>query len=190
MIGAGDYLQAQVNYSVGAVSYISNSAGLFSRYNGNSGFSYGLLTDNVIDSTGSNNQTTGWGFNAAYEHYWNKSFQTSVYTGYQSISYNSSANAALCAGEAASFGLTAATFAPTCNNNFKIWNIGSRTQWNIDSQTAMGVDILYSKLQSASSGTVTGVTGLANGSQPAGVRTIGDQGSWMGQFRIHRNFYP
>jgi len=187
MIGAGDYFQAQLNYSVGALGYINNSAGLLSRYNGN-GFAYGLLTDNVIDATGGNNQTTGWGVNAAYEHFWNKSWQTSVYSAYQAISYNANANTALCAGEAASFGLTAATFAPTCNNNFKIWNIGTRTQWNVDSQTAIGVDIVYQKLQTASSGT----TGFfaANGSQGAGTRTIGDAGSWMGQFRIHRNFYP
>jgi hypothetical protein len=185
MIGAGDYLQAQVNYSVGAISYINNSAGLFSRFNGSNGFAYGLLSDNVVDATGSSNQTTGWGFNAAYEHYWNKSFQTSVYTGYQSISYNSAANTALCGAEAVSFG--AGFSAATCNNNFKIWNVGSRTQWNIDSQTAIGVDILYSKLQTASSGN-GGTFGAA--SQASAVRTVGDVGSWMGQFRIHRNFYP
>jgi hypothetical protein len=69
-----------------------------------------------------------------------------------------------------------------------MWNIGTRTQWNIDSQTAMGVDIVYQKLQSASSGMVANIA--ANGTQQAGIRTFGDQGSWMGQFRIHRNFYP
>ena len=181
MIGAGDYFQTQFNYTVGAVSYINNSAGMFSHYNGTTGYGYGILTDNVLDATGGNNQTTGWGVNAAYEHYWNKSWQTSVYGAYQSIQYNTAANAVLCTLEGVG-GVAA------CNNNFKMWNIGTRTQWNIDSQTAMGVDIVYQKLQSASSGMVANIA--ANGSQQAGIRTFGDQGSWMGQFRIHRNFYP
>jgi len=74
--------------------------------------------------------------------------------------------------------------------NFAVWNIGTRTQWNIDSQTAMGVDIVYQRLQSAQVSAPGGVLVAGSGTQPAGIRTIGDQGSWMGQFRIHRNFYP
>jgi hypothetical protein len=185
MIGAGDYFQTQFNYTVGATSYVNNSAGLFSRYNGSTGFAYGQLSDNVLDATGGNNQTSAWGVNAAYEHYWNKSWQTSVYGAYQAISYNSTANGVLCT-------LQGVGGNAACNNNFKMWNIGTRTQWNIDSQTSMGIDVVYQKLQTASSGLV-GVAGSgsqANTVAANAARTIGDQGSWMGQFRIHRNFYP
>jgi hypothetical protein len=37
-----------------------------------------------------------------------------------------------------------------------------------------------------------GVVGafIANGTQAAGARTIANQSALMGQFRIHRNFYP
>ncbi len=36
--------------------------------------------------------TTAWGVNAAYEHFWNKRWQTSVYGAYTATSYNTAAN--------------------------------------------------------------------------------------------------
>jgi hypothetical protein len=191
MIGAGDYFQGQFNYTVGAYGY-ANTAGppMYAKYNGGAGGSYGfgIPTDAVyglIGGVGTSSQlTTTWGVNAAYEHYWNKSWQTSVYGGYIKTEYNSTANTLLCADIA---GIVTAG-ATSCNMNFAVWNVGSRTQWNIDSQTAMGVDIVYQRIQSAQVGGLTTVAG--SGTQPTAIRSIGDQGSWMGQFRIHRNFYP
>jgi hypothetical protein len=193
MIGAGDYFQSQVNYTVGAYGY-TNAAGitLASKYNGGVGGSYGfgIASDGVYGAAGSSVElTTTWNVNAAYEHYWNKSWQTSVYGGYAKTTYSATANANLCANvDTAIIGAAAATLANGCNNNWGLWNIGSRTQWNIDSQTAMGVDIVYSRLQTATSGVAAVMP--AAGTQPSGARSLSDQGSWMGQFRIHRNFYP
>ncbi|HMJ42078.1 MAG TPA: hypothetical protein VK522_07350, partial [Pseudolabrys sp.] len=175
----------------GAYGY-ANAAGtpMYSKYNGGAGgnYAFGIPTDavyGVVGGVGTSSQlTTTWGVNAAYEHYWNKSWQTSVYGGYIKTSYNSTANTLLCNDIA---GIVTAG-ATSCNMNFAVWNIGSRTQWNIDSQTAMGVDIVYQRIQSAQVGGLTTVAG--SGAQPAAIRSIGDQGSWMGQFRIHRNFYP
>jgi len=189
MIGAGDYLQSQFNYTVGAYGYANAAGNLqYAKYNGGAGgsYGYGIATDSVYGTIGGVGQgvqlTTTWGVNAAYEHFWNKSWQTSVYGAYLKTTYNSTANTMVCAN------IFAAPVPAGCNNNFAIWNIGSRTQWNVDSQTAIGVDIVYQRLQTASSGVVALIP--ASGTQPAGVRTISDQGSWMGQFRIHRNFYP
>ena len=191
MIGAGDYFQGQVNYTQGAYGYTNaGTIALTSKYNGGAGgsYGYGIASDSVYGGAGSSVElTTTWNVNAAYEHFWNKSWQTSVYGGYSRTTYSAVANANLCAlqnGAATGIPITTGT----CNNNFALWNIGTRTQWNIDSQTAMGIDILYSRLQTASAGATT--TLAATGSQSAGIRSISDQGSWMGQFRIHRNFYP
>lgn len=187
MIGAGDYFQTQFNYTVGAYGY-ANAAGtaLYAKYNGGAGgsYGYGIGSDNVYSAALGNNLTTTWNVNAAYEHYWNKSWQTSLYGAYAKTSYNANAQAIICA-----TGGGIMTLAVACpNQNFAVWNIGSRTQWNVDSQTAMGVDIVYQRLQSASVGGTPLVAG--SGTQPAALRSISDQGSWMGQFRIHRNFYP
>jgi hypothetical protein len=185
MIGQGDYLQAEVNYSHGAEGYINAVAAMFSKYSGGIGGNYGLglSSDNVIDATGSNNLTTAWGANAAYEHFWNPHWQTSIYGGYSATTYDAAANVTLCAD--ATF-LTGAV--GTCNMNWHVWNIGTRTQFNLDSQTSMGIDIVYQDLETANGG-VTGVI-AANGTQAAGVRTFANQSALMGQFRIHRNFYP
>jgi hypothetical protein len=186
MIGAGDYFQGQFNYTVGAYGYTNAATTpMWAKYNGGLGGSYGfgIASDNVY-AAGSNNLTTTWNANAAYEHYWNKSWQTSVYGGYAKTTYNDTANATLCT--AFAFGAPGAG----CNMNFAVWNIGSRTQWNIDSQTAMGIDIVYQRLQTAN--VAGGAASIPAGTttQPTAVRSVSDQGSWMGQFRIHRNFYP
>jgi hypothetical protein len=185
MIGAGDYFQTQFNYTVGAYGYANGGGNpMYAKYNGGAGGSYGfgITSDGVYSATTGVQLTTTWNVNAAYEHYWNKSWQTSLYGAYAKTEYNTTANALLCAG-----------FAPgiaNCNMNFAVWNIGSRTQWNVDSQTAIGVDIVYQRLQTAQVSAPAGVVVAASGTQPAGIRSISDQGSWMGQFRIHRNFYP
>ena len=198
MIGAGDYFQAQVNYTQGALRYLF-IAGAANPYigHGASG-AYGVLADGVF---GSNNVlanqtsvqlTTGWGVNAAYEHYWSPHWQTSVHGGYLAVSYNSQANAMLCVLEGAANGAgsgSTAVAAAGCDNNWQAWAIGSRTQWNVDSQTSLGLDIAYTRVQSASS---------ANGFIPSGVvpsttvlpKTVDDDAVWSARFRVHRNFYP
>ncbi|HEY4142969.1 MAG TPA: porin, partial [Pseudolabrys sp.] len=185
MIGAGDYFQGQFNYTVGAGGYTNGaSAPMYAKYNGGAGGSYGfgIISDSVYSATTGVQLTTTWNVNAAYEHFWNKSWQTSVYGAYAKTEYNSTANTLMCASQTIVTGFT------SCNMNFAVWNIGSRTQWNIDSQTAMGVDIVYQRINSAQFGGPTSV--VASTTQPAAVRSISDQGTWMGQFRIHRNFYP
>ncbi|HEY4142968.1 MAG TPA: porin [Pseudolabrys sp.] len=183
--GPGDYLQTQFNYTVGAYGYTNGaSAPMYAKYNGGAGGSYGfgMPTDAVYSATTGVQLTTTWTVNAAYEHFWNKSWQTSVYGGYQKTEYNSTANALLCGSQTLVTGFT------SCNMNFAVWDIGSRTQWNIDSQTALGFDVLYQRVNSAQFGGPTVVA--ASGTQPSAARTVGDFGTWMGQFRIHRNFYP
>jgi hypothetical protein len=135
--------------------------------------------------------TTGWGVNASYEHFWNSQWKTSVYGVYDDIKYNAVANATICANSAAL--LIAATGNPLCNNDFQYWAVGSRTQWNVTPQFYMGVDVVYTKLQTASAGMTTGqgaATPAAATGQPAGLRTVQDQDAWIGYFRVHYDFYP
>jgi len=205
MIGPGDYFSAQFNYTVGAAGYqidgaATGTAGATTSNTANnlgygsygfetaSGVGFGIVSDAVYGTTGNMELTTVWGVNAAYEHFWNKRWQTSVYGAYVSTSYDSNANAILCGMEATPF-TAGMTLANGCNNNWQYWVVGSRTQFNVDSQTYIGLDIIYTDLVSASnnSGVVTTAT---NGTQLTGVRALGDQSAWMAEFRFHRNFYP
>ena len=102
MIGQGDYFQAQVNYTEGALHYI------FQTPNSNWGkidgahFGFGVLSDAVYGgtiaglSTTSVELTSAWGVNAAYEHFWNPRWRSSLYGGYAAVSYGARANAILC----------------------------------------------------------------------------------------------
>ena len=71
---------------------------------------YGVLSDGVYGGTAGLsaatqpvlNLTTAWNVNAAYEHFWNAQWRTSVYGGYAAVSYNAQANAMICAHRKAS----------------------------------------------------------------------------------------
>jgi hypothetical protein len=195
MIGQGDYLQAQVNYTVGASRYV------FFTPNGNWGkvdqgtLAYGVLSDCVYGGTIATatttgcNQTTVWGFNASYDHNWSPAWKTSLYGGWDSVSYNSQANAMLCS--AAGFGAgtgSAAVAIAGCNNNWSTWFVGSRTQWNVSKTFYMGVDVMYEDLQSATTGGA-GVGGYAAASAAA-IGTEKSSSNWTARFRMHKDFLP
>ena len=166
--------------------------GYYSNLTSNS-FGFGVISDGVYGNgtvagtSASIDLTTTWGVNAAYEHFWNKRWQTSIYGAYLSTSYNSTANANLCVRECGL--ITAGPGGLGCNNNWQYWDVGTRTQFNVDSQTYIGLDVIYTNLKSATIGagsaTVTG-----SGTQPTQLRTFGDQSAWIAEFRFHRNFYP
>ena len=173
MIGPGDYFQAQVNYTNGAPRYVfmTPNSNWFKATGANFGF--GMLADSVYaggTQGSSQDLTTAWGFNAAYDHSWNHQWKTSLYGGYAAVSYNATANGVLCTGEVGATG--------TCNNDWSTYWIGSRTQWNVTKNLYVGVDVMYSKLKSATATTVGGVA-YGNDVDNVGVR-----------FRVHRDFYP
>ena len=132
MIGRGDYLQAEVNYSEGAIGYVNASTAFYQAFNGGAGgtVGIGLMSDGIYGGTvaGANASsvqlTTSWGVNAAYEHFWSPHWQTSVYGAYIKTEYNSSANAMICAAVGAGTGSgTTAVANPGCNTNWGVWNI-------------------------------------------------------------------
>ena len=189
MIGQGDYLQAQVNYTEGARKYVDFSYNnMYSLFNGST-YGIGIGSDGVFATGSSIELTTAWGVNAAYEHFWSKKWQTSVYGAYTATTYNANANAYLCVAETAGTHAFSNPNGVACNNNFNVWNIGTRTQFNIDASTYLGVDVVYQKLET---GLSSMVANYGNGAENAatGPRDVTDQSAWMVQFRVHRNFYP
>jgi hypothetical protein len=195
MIGQGDYLQTQVNYSEGALRYVFFTPNQNFFYREGAEAAYGNLTDGVyggaIGTTASSLElTTAWGVNAAYEHFWNPRWRTSLYGGYAAVSYNDSGNAMLCTSQGFGAGGagTAAIAGAGCDNDWSTWWIGSRTQWNVTKDFYMGVDVLYQKLQTASP-----ATGVVLGSPSSVIlapTSVTDQDNWQFRFRVHRDFYP
>jgi hypothetical protein len=196
MAGPGDYFQAQGTYSQGALRYIfqtpnTNWGKVEGAYQG-----WGVLSDAVFTGVNAADPfrsdlelTTGWGVNAAYEHFWNPRWRTSLYGGYAAVSYNDLANGILCGfGNTANPGANAA--AVSCDMDWQTWWVGSRTQWNVTKEFYMGVDVLYQKIQSATWGlnaAGTPITFQGFGGQ-AFLRD--DLDNIQVRFRVHRDFYP
>jgi hypothetical protein len=131
MIGPDDFLQAQVNYARGALRYVFQTPNTnWGKVHGaDEGF--GTLTDavyggTIAGGTATNLElTTAWNVNAAYEHFWNPRWRTSVYGGYAAVSYDTAANNLLDSGDAS-------VAAPAgFDMDWQTWWIGSRTQWNV-----------------------------------------------------------
>ena len=105
MIGPGDYFSAQFNYTNGASGYAIAAAGNGGAISGarcwrpvlepdvGTRSASASISDGVYGVTGGIDLTTTWGLNAAFEHHWNKRWQTSIYGAYISTSYNDTANA-------------------------------------------------------------------------------------------------
>jgi hypothetical protein len=192
MIGKGDYLQAQFNYTEGALGYVWAGRGnlLEASFRDGGTYGYGIINDAVV--TGAPNSsalqlTTGWGINASYEHYWNDQWKTSVYGVYAETSFNGAANNAMCTRQAALFvGATTGV----CDNDWSYFAVGSRTQWNVTKAFYMGVDVVYAHVNTASDGLTGFFAGANTGSQPAGTRSIQDQDALIGYFRVHYDFLP
>jgi hypothetical protein len=193
MIGQGDYLQAQVNYTRGALRYVfqtpnSNWGKVEGRDEG-----FGVLSDAIYggllatNSATQLNLTTAWNVNAAYEHFWNPRWRTSLYGGYAAVSYNSEGNAIVCVTQAAgSAPTTTAVAAAGCNNDWQTWWMGSRTQWNVTKDFYLGVDVMYAKLLS---GSLPG-NSITSGVTIGGATHVSDVDNWQFRFRVHRDFYP
>jgi hypothetical protein len=75
-----------------------------------------------------------------------------------------------------------------CDNDWQTWWVGTRTQWNVTKDFYLGLDVLYSKLQSAS----INATNVIPGGFPNSFagNHVEDQDNWAIRFRVHRDFYP
>ncbi|MGA9948629.1 MAG: porin [Xanthobacteraceae bacterium] len=202
MIGQGDYFQAQVNATEGALRYIFFTPNSNWGKVDNGNLAYGVLSDCVYGgtlgtaTTTSCQLTSAWGFNAAYEHHWSPAWQTSAYGGWDQVHYDTQANNMLCAGAGFGSGSGTGALAGTgCNNNWSTWFVGSRTQWNVSKTFYMGVDVMYEELNSASTGSAGAPLGYAGGT--SAVTALGNatgteshSSNWTVRFRAHKDFLP
>jgi porin-like protein len=187
----GDTFGLQYVYSQGATAYAGQGQGTFNVVNGNN-LGVGFATDAVYGAQGTNLElTTAWSLTAGAQHYWSPKWRTSLYGGFENISYNPNATAMICGGLAAGGAGSAASaggFTPSnCKPDFSFWQIGSRTIWNPVPSLDLGVEILYNRINTAFAGPVSV---SANGTIPAGPFTASDQGVVSAVFRAQRNFLP
>jgi hypothetical protein len=177
-----DTLSLQATYSVGASGYATNGVQASQIYGGNNSAGFGWVNDGVFATGGSVQLTTVWSINGGFQHFWNPKWRSSIYGGIVEVDYNGTATTAICGGPALAF----VAFS-NCSPNFSIDQVGSRTQWNPHPDLDIGVDVVWSHLNTAFGGTAVL---LANGARPGGLYNIEDQDVVTATFRIQRNFLP
>jgi len=211
-LGGGDSIGANFVYSKGAVGY-ATKAGSWTMGRGDS-IGVGWAQDGLYDNTGifgganatQIHLTNAWSLNAGYEHFWNPRWRTSLYGGYTRVWYDQTVkNMAAQHLPTPAFGgiacgqpVEGTVWPPinvgngstnSCNPDFSFWQVGSRTQWNITKDFYLGVDVTYTRLNTAYQGTnnfggpVTGTIGTKN---PA--LFVDDQSIVSGIFRAQMNF--
>jgi hypothetical protein len=190
----GDTVALQAAWGKGAMGYLTGQGGLnLQRYSSNGNVALAWLVDGIFANpgfiagyNGDIEQTEAFIVMGGIEHWWTPSLRTSLYGGYLEADYSNTANALFCASAVAVNGwgplLTA-----TCNLDFKFWQVGSRTVWNPVRNLDVGVDIIYSKINTEWNGTAT--LPAFNG-RPAGTYLLGDEDMFSAIFRVQRNFWP
>ena len=198
----GDQFGMQVAYSQGAAGYVTRATGAWQMYGSGNNAGFGWVTDSIYDTGTAVELTTVWGINGYVQHLWSPRWRTSVYGGYIEVDYDGAATAMINSHLPGAAGttpcgvpvagavtppITVAAATNTCSPNVSWWQVGSRTQWNPHPDLDVGVDVLWTHLNTAYKG--TGVL-ATNGARPAGVYAIDDQDILSVMFRIQRNFLP
>ena len=204
-LAGGDILGVNACFAEGASGYCMPIGTGMQLYNASTSVGVGWVTDGVFGTGTQVELTRVWSAVGYYQHIWNPNWRSSLYGGYVAIDYNAAATnlingslataaaRALCAPGVTSPPAAAGAFAAvtpvagnSCNPDFSFWQIGTRTQWNPVQQLDIGLDIAYTRLNTAYKG--AGIY-AANAPRPA-VPLFDDQGVWSAYFRWQRNFYP
>ena len=139
----GDTFGIQAVYSRGASAYAGQGQSTFNVVRGDS-IGMGFVTDAVYAGVGSDLElTTAWSVTAGVEHNWNPAWRTSLYGGYENISYNQNATAEICAGlapgGAGAFDECRRIYASQLQPRFQF--LASRQPYRLDSGRGFGIGI-------------------------------------------------
>jgi Porin subfamily len=193
--GPGDKLSLSAIYADGALKYIISGVTNtdFNAYSGASNGAYNSfaafpVADGIYAPGTGIEKSKAWGFQGAFVHNWSPTWESSVFGSYTSVDLGG-ANSLLCVNNGTPAGMTRTG---TCNANYNIAQIGTRTAWTPVQNLTFSAEVLYSLLDTEQEGTIT--TGAAQGN-PVGFKPgLGnsyeykDQGIWSGNLRVRRTF--
>jgi len=207
----GDQFYVEGVYAVGAMSYtaLNTAPGVYNtltRFNGaNSanGWALDAVFANVVGpaTVGLNGSglelTTTWAISAGIQHYWTPALRSSVFGGYQVVDFNANATNIFCSSPVGPM-RTAAGATPNfatgpvigCNPDFNLWAIGSRTIWNPVPNLDIGVELLYTKVETKHDPATVRYNFAGAGGRAAGLYTPSSEEAFSGVFRVQRNFWP
>lgn len=190
--GPGDTVNIQGVYTNGASRYnfqdlatinysMFGSAGLPGAYQS---IAFAAVSDAVFVAGSGLELTTTYGVRGAYTHNWDPHWNTSLYGAWGAVRYNGNAKGYICGGAGMTSLLTAGS---TCNPDFDLWVIGTKTDWTPVKNLAFSFDVAYSKLDQKYAGSIA-FPGSAAVAKPAGIYEIKNQDTVSVLFRAQRNW--
>ncbi|WP_424627729.1 porin [Bradyrhizobium sp. SYSU BS000235] len=185
--GPGDKFSVDLTYTEGAPKYViggtvGNGYNIYGSSDvGYESFAAGSLFDGVY-GTGTNIELTKvWGVRASFLHNWTPNWETGVFGGYTHVDYNGNATALMNTPAI----LAALGAGSSYNPDFNIWQIGTRTAWTPVKNLTFSGEVLYTKIDQTSVGTITLPAG---GFNPTAAYEFKDQGVFTGNLRVRRTF--
>jgi hypothetical protein len=196
---AKDTLSGVIAYGEGATRMVAFGAGSSTIFK-SGGWATGVLSDGMYRTPaaiagydGSIQLTQTWGGTVAFEHYWTPSLRTSWVFGYLDVSYNNTAKALITTNGTACR-TTSFVVAPSqCDPDWSMWRLASRTMWNPVANLDVGLEVAYTKLNTAYAGpnTVTAAQAFpTQGVANLSGYTMTDQDVWTATLRVQRSFWP
>jgi hypothetical protein len=76
-----------------------------------------------------------------------------------------------------------------CDNDWTVWGVGSRLQWDVTKSFYIGVEAIYQNLESAKPN-ATGVLPAALVLTNSGATHVSDESNWSFTLRMHKDFLP
>jgi hypothetical protein len=162
----GDKFWIEGTIAEGAAGYVGWSGSVVGTYNQYARFNGANVAaawalDSIFGTLVSTNGATGqqltrfWSLAAAFEHYWTPALRTDLFGSYTAADFNDIATTLFCSSPqspvrrlaAPNTPLTGATVVAGCNPDFNVWNVGARTIWNPAPQFDIGLEVMYSRVE-------------------------------------------
>jgi hypothetical protein len=213
----GDKFYVEGTVSEGNGSYVgwSDSVGTtnkYVRFNG-ANVAAAWAIDSIFGTLASTGGATGqqltrfWSINGALEHYWTPALRTSVFGSYTVADFNATATTLFCSSPQSPIRAVAASAATTtvangifqpngtaalagCDPDFSVWAVGTRTIWNPAPQFDIGLEVMYTRVETKHDPVRTLLNFAGGGGRAAGVYSPSSENVWASILRLQRNFWP
>ena len=193
--GPGDKLSLDFTATEGALKYVIGgvTGNNFNYYNGGGtplagsyqDFAAVTLSDGVFATNGNIELTRGWGFRGGYVHNWSPNWETDLFGSYTKVDYNANATAMFCASQAVN-GVKANGY--SCNPDFAIWQIGTRTAWTPVQNLTFSAEAMYTVIDQNYTGSTTLPAAVSFKPVGATLYDYHDQGIITGNVRVRRTW--
>ena len=152
--------------------------------------------------------TRFWSLAAAFEHYWTPALRTDLFGSYTAADFNATATTLFCSSPQSPIRSTVAVagatttaangvFVPNgtaalagCNPDWNVWNAGIRTIWNPAPQFDIGLEVMYTRVETKSDPGQVVYNFAGAGGRAAGVYFPSSENVWGSILRLQRNFWP